>query len=53
MTVTTTFTDLGDSRTQVEIRQAGVPEEMLAPQAQAGFLTSLDKFAAHLKTITG
>jgi uncharacterized protein YndB with AHSA1/START domain len=53
MTVTTTFTDLGGSRTQVEIRQASVPEEMLTPQAQAGFLTSLDKFAAHLKAITG
>jgi uncharacterized protein YndB with AHSA1/START domain len=53
MTVATTFTDLGDSRTQVEIRQTSVPEEMLTPQAQAGFLTSLDKFASHLKTITG
>jgi uncharacterized protein YndB with AHSA1/START domain len=51
MTVTATFTDLGDGRTEVRIRQADVPEPMLAPEAQAGFRTSLDKFAVHLATL--
>jgi uncharacterized protein YndB with AHSA1/START domain len=52
MTVTTTFTDLGDDRTQVDIEQRHVPAPMLAPEAQAGFLTSLDRFAAHLARLT-
>jgi hypothetical protein len=26
---------------------------MLSPEAQAGFLTSLDRFAAHLAELTG
>jgi uncharacterized protein YndB with AHSA1/START domain len=53
MTVTATFTDLGDGRTQVEIEQTNVPAQMLEPRAQAGFLTSLDRFAAHLARLTG
>jgi uncharacterized protein YndB with AHSA1/START domain len=48
MTVTATFTDLGDGRTEVHIRQTDVPEPMMAPEAQAGFRTSLDRFADHL-----
>ena len=52
MTVTATFTDLGDDRTQVEIHQTNVPTEMLNPAAQSGFLTSLDRFAAHLAQLT-
>jgi uncharacterized protein YndB with AHSA1/START domain len=52
MTVTATFTDLGDDRTQVDIRQTDVPAQMLDPRAQAGFLTSLDRFAAHLSLLT-
>lgn len=48
MTVTATFTELGKDRTQVDIEQRNVPAAMLAPEAQAGFLTSLDRFAAHL-----
>lgn len=52
MTVTATFTDLGDDRTQVDIEQTNVPAMMLAPEAQAGFLTSLDRFAAHLARLT-
>jgi uncharacterized protein YndB with AHSA1/START domain len=52
MTVTATFTDLGDDRTQVEIHQTNVPTEMLNPAAQSGFLTSLDRFAAHLAELT-
>ena len=52
MTVTATFTDLGEHRTQVDIEQRNVPAAMLAPEAQAGFLTSLDRFAAHLAALT-
>ena len=48
MTVTVTFTDLGGTRTGVEIRQVNVPEFARSPQAQAGFLTSLDRFAGYL-----
>jgi uncharacterized protein YndB with AHSA1/START domain len=52
MTVTATFTDLGDDRTQVDIEQTNVPAQMLDARAQAGFLTSLDRFAAHLARLT-
>jgi uncharacterized protein YndB with AHSA1/START domain len=52
MTVTITFTELGDDRTQVDIEQANVPVQRLDPAAQAGFLTSLDRFAAHLARLT-
>ena len=48
MTVTVTFTDLGGSRTGVEIHQVRVPEAFRSPEAQAGFLTSLDRFAGYL-----
>jgi uncharacterized protein YndB with AHSA1/START domain len=51
MTTTSTFTDLG-GRTEVRIHQARVPEPMLRPEAQAGFLTSLDRFTAYLGTLT-
>jgi uncharacterized protein YndB with AHSA1/START domain len=53
MTVVLTFTDLGDDRTQVDIEQTHVPARMMDPAAQAGFLTSLDRFAAHLARLTG
>jgi uncharacterized protein YndB with AHSA1/START domain len=52
MTVTATFTELGDDRTQVDIEQTNVPAQLLDPAAQAGFLTSLDRFAAHLARLT-
>jgi uncharacterized protein YndB with AHSA1/START domain len=39
-----TFTDLGDGRTEVVIRQSNVPEMYRSPQALAGFETSLDRF---------
>ena len=52
MTVTATFTDLGGDRTQVDIEQTNVPARMMDPAAQAGFLTSLDRFAAHLADLT-
>jgi len=52
MTVTLTFTELADDRTRVEIVQTDVPAPMMAPANQAGFLTSLDRFAAHLARLT-
>jgi uncharacterized protein YndB with AHSA1/START domain len=53
MTTTSTFTDLGAGRTEVRIRQAKVPAPMRSPQAQAGFATSLDRFAAYLGQLAG
>jgi uncharacterized protein YndB with AHSA1/START domain len=53
MTVTVTFTDLDASRTGVEIHQVRVPEPVRSPEAQAGFLTSLDRFAGYLAIRTG
>ena len=50
VTTTSTFTDLGGARTEVRIHQAKVPDYARSPEAQAGFLTSLDRFAAYLKT---
>ena len=52
-TVTTTFLDLGNARTEVQIRQTNVPEAFRSPQAQAGFSTSLDRFGAYLKMLSG
>jgi uncharacterized protein YndB with AHSA1/START domain len=52
MTVTATFTELGDARTQVDIEQTNVPAQLMNAAAQAGFLTSLDRFAAHLAHLT-
>jgi uncharacterized protein YndB with AHSA1/START domain len=52
MRTTSTFTDLGGGRTEVRIHQTRVPDAMLRPEAQAGFLTSLDRFAAYLGTLT-
>jgi uncharacterized protein YndB with AHSA1/START domain len=52
MTVTATFTDLGDDRTQLDIEQTNVPAQMMDPAARAGFLTSLDRFAGHLARMT-
>jgi uncharacterized protein YndB with AHSA1/START domain len=52
VTTTSTFRDLGRSRTEVRIHQVNVPEAFRTPQAQAGFATSLDRFARYL-TILG
>jgi hypothetical protein len=46
-----TFDDLGDGRTGVRIHQTDVPAGFDAPGAQAGFLSSLDRFDAHLATL--
>lgn len=48
VTTTSTFADLGDSRTEIRIRQSNVPEAFRSREAQAGFSTSLDRFAAYL-----
>ncbi len=48
MRVTARFTDVGGSRTEVHISQVNVPRPLLSPEAQAGFLTSLDRFAGYL-----
>ena len=48
MQVTTQFVALGPDRTEVRIRQRFVPEALLLPEVQAGFLSSLDRFAAYL-----
>jgi len=52
MHTTSTLDDLGDGRTAVVIRQRHVPEAMRTPEAQAGFLTSLDKLDEHLARLT-
>lgn len=51
MTTTSTFSDLGDDRTEVHIRQASVPDSFRGPEAQAGFRTSLDRCAAYLREL--
>jgi uncharacterized protein YndB with AHSA1/START domain len=48
---TSTFADLGCARTEVHIHQANVPDAFRTPESQAGFLTSLDRFAAYLKRV--
>lgn len=53
MTVTVTFTEVGDDRTQVDIEQTKVPSPMMDAAAQAGFLTSLDRFEAYLTQLAG
>jgi uncharacterized protein YndB with AHSA1/START domain len=46
-----TLADLGDGTTELTIEQSNVPAPMLAPEARAGFLTSLDRFDAYLQTL--
>jgi len=53
VTTTSTFRDLGGSRTEVTIRQMNVPAEFRSPQARAGFSTSLDRFASYLGSLAG
>ena len=48
---TSTFIDLGDGRTEVRIHQTNIPAMFTTEQAQAGFKSSLDRFAAHLATL--
>ena len=51
MRTTSTLTDLGGGRTEVQIRQTNAPAFMQTPQAQAGFLTSLDKLTRYLLSL--
>jgi uncharacterized protein YndB with AHSA1/START domain len=53
MTTTITFTDLGDGRTEVVTHQTNVPEMYRSAEAQAGFATSLDRFAAYVGELAG
>lgn len=53
MTTTITFTDLGDGSTEVVTHQTNVPEMFRTPEAQKGFLTSLDRCDAYVATLTG
>ncbi len=43
-----TFIDLGDDRTEVRIHQTNVPAMFRTPEAQAGMVSSLDRFADYL-----
>lgn len=52
MTTTITFVDLGDGRTEVITHQTNVPEAYRAPEAQAGFETSLDRFDKYVTGLT-
>jgi uncharacterized protein YndB with AHSA1/START domain len=51
MRVTSQFVALGSERTEVRIHQEGVPSAIATDEAQKGFGTSLDKFAAYLGTL--
>jgi uncharacterized protein YndB with AHSA1/START domain len=51
ITSSSTFVDLGDGRTEVRIRQTDVPDMFATDEAQAGFRSSLDRFAAYLATL--
>ncbi|MBK9740115.1 MAG: SRPBCC domain-containing protein [Actinobacteria bacterium] len=51
MTSTSTFTDLGNGRTEVVIHQRNVPAAFRSPEAQQGFNASLDRFTAYLATL--
>ncbi len=48
MRVRSEFVELGPDRTEVRIHQTYVPEAFLSPDAQAGFLSSLDRFDTYL-----
>jgi uncharacterized protein YndB with AHSA1/START domain len=52
MMTTATFSDFGDSVTEVRIRQTKVSQFLRSPESQAGFLSSLDRFAAYLEKFT-
>jgi uncharacterized protein YndB with AHSA1/START domain len=53
MRVRSEFVALGPDRTEVRIHQTYVPEAFLAPEVQAGFRSSLDRFGAYLGRMTG
>ena len=51
MTTTSTFTDLGNGRTEVRIQQTNVPAMFVNEEAQQGFRSSLDKFNDYVKNL--
>lgn len=51
MRVSTDFLELEDGRTEVRIVQTNVPDAIATSEAEAGFLSSLDRFAAYLATL--
>jgi uncharacterized protein YndB with AHSA1/START domain len=53
LTTTVSFAALDGGRTEVTTHQTNVPPPMRAPEAQAGFLTSLDRFDAYLAALAG
>jgi uncharacterized protein YndB with AHSA1/START domain len=53
MTTTSTFANIGRSRTEVHIHQTNAPDAFRSPQARAGFMTSLDRFAEYLRATLG
>ena len=52
MTTAITFIDQGDGTTKTITHQTNVPEMYRAPEAQAGMLSSFDRFEAYLRTLT-
>jgi uncharacterized protein YndB with AHSA1/START domain len=52
MQVRVEFLDQGPESTEVRIHQTKVPEQMLLADVQAGFLSSLDRFASYLAGLT-
>jgi uncharacterized protein YndB with AHSA1/START domain len=53
MRTTITFVDLGDGRTEVVSHQTNVPDAYRSPEAQAGFLSSLDRCDAYVAELVG
>jgi uncharacterized protein YndB with AHSA1/START domain len=51
MRVTSDFVELSDGRTEVQIHQVNVPEAIMSAENQAGFVSSLDRFAAYLSSL--
>ena len=49
--VTTEFVELGRDRTEVRIHQVDVPAPFTSDEAQKGFSSSLDRFAAYLSEL--
>lgn len=52
MRTTVTFVDLHDGRTEVVTHQSKVPPAYRSAEAQAGFVTSLDRCAVYVATLT-
>ncbi len=53
ITATMTFIDLDGDRTEVHIQPSNVPEAFRSTAVQAGFLSSLDRFASYLDQLFG